>query len=92
MHKIYHFDTGGGHGNPLQYSGLKNPMDRGTWRVTVHMVTKSWAQPKQHSVHACIPVLTGVRTKLQREWLAEKLLTYPLKQNLPLLQIIGTAG
>ena len=27
---------GGGHGNPLQYSCLENPMDRGTWQVTVH--------------------------------------------------------
>ena len=25
---------GGGHGNPLQYSCLENPMDRGTWRAT----------------------------------------------------------
>ena len=33
---------GGGHGNPLQYSCLENPMDRGAWRVTVHKVTKSW--------------------------------------------------
>ena len=33
---------GGGHGNPLQYSHLENPMDRGVWRVTVHSVTKSW--------------------------------------------------
>ena len=32
---------GGGHGNPLQYSCLKNPMDRGAWRATVHGVTKS---------------------------------------------------
>ena len=32
---------GGGHGNPLQYSGLENPMDRGAWRSTVHRVTKS---------------------------------------------------
>ena len=24
---------GGGHGNPLQYSCLENPMDRGTWRA-----------------------------------------------------------
>ena len=29
---------GGGHGNPLQYACLENPMDRGTWRVTVHRV------------------------------------------------------
>ena len=28
-------------GNPLQYSCLENPMDRGAWRVTVHGVTKS---------------------------------------------------
>ena len=30
----------GGHGNPLQYSCLKNPMDRGAWRAIVHRVTK----------------------------------------------------
>ena len=33
--------TGGGHGNPLQYSCLENPMDRGAWWATVHWVTKS---------------------------------------------------
>ena len=33
---------GGGHGNPLQYSCLQNPMDRGAWRATVHRVTQSW--------------------------------------------------
>ena len=32
---------GGGHGNPLQYSCLENPMDRGAWWVTVHGVAKS---------------------------------------------------
>ena len=32
---------GGGHGNPLQYSSLKNPMDRGAWWAIVHRVTKS---------------------------------------------------
>ena len=31
---------GGGNGNPLQYSCLENPMDRGAWRATVHRVTK----------------------------------------------------
>ena len=35
---------GGGNGNPLQYSGLKNPMDRGAWRAIVQSVTKSWTQ------------------------------------------------
>ena len=29
--------------NPLQYSCLENPMDRGAWWATVHVVTKSWA-------------------------------------------------
>ena len=29
---------GGGHGNPLQYSCLENPMDRGAWWTTVHGV------------------------------------------------------
>ena len=33
---------GGGHGNPLQYSCLENPMDRGAWRATVNRITKSW--------------------------------------------------
>ena len=33
--------TGGGSGNPFEYSCLKNPMDRGAWWVTVHRVTKS---------------------------------------------------
>ena len=33
---------GGGLGNPLQYSCLGNPMDRGTWQATVHGVAKSW--------------------------------------------------
>ena len=37
---------GGGHGNPLQYSCLENPMDRGTWWAMVHGVTKSWTQLK----------------------------------------------
>ena len=32
---------GGGHGNPLQYSCLENPMDRGAWQATVHRVAKS---------------------------------------------------
>ena len=32
---------GAGHDNPLQYSCLENPMDRGIWWATVHGVTKS---------------------------------------------------
>ena len=33
---------GGGHGNPLQYSCLGNPMDRGAWRAAAHRLEKSW--------------------------------------------------
>ena len=31
---------GGGNGNPFQYSCLGNPMDKGTWRTTVHGVAE----------------------------------------------------
>ena len=48
---------GGGHGNPLQYSCLQNPMDRGAWRAPVHWVTKSWTRLTQLSIHACIIAL-----------------------------------
>ena len=37
---------GEGHGNPLQYSCLGNPMDRGAWRAIAHKVAKSWIQVK----------------------------------------------
>ena len=33
---------GGGHGNPLQYSCLENPVDRGAWQATVFRVAKRW--------------------------------------------------
>ena len=39
----------GGHGNPLQYSCLEYPIDRGAWQATVHGVTKSQPQLKQLS-------------------------------------------
>ena len=37
---------GEGNGNPLQYSCVENPMDRGAWRATVHRVRQSWARLK----------------------------------------------
>ena len=42
---------GEGNGNPLQYSCLEIPMDRGAWWATVHWVTKSQARLKQLSTH-----------------------------------------
>jgi len=35
---------GEGNGNPLQYSCLENPMDRGAWQAIVHGATKSWTR------------------------------------------------
>ena len=35
---------GEGHGNPLQYPCLENPVDGGAWQATVPGVTKSWTQ------------------------------------------------
>ena len=32
--------SGGGHGNPLQCSCLKNPMDRGAWWATIHGIAE----------------------------------------------------
>ena len=43
---------GEGNCNPLQYSCLENPMDRGAWRATVHGVAKSWTWLKQLSLYA----------------------------------------
>ena len=42
----------GGHGNPLQYSCLENPMNRGAWWATVLRVMQSRTQLKQLSTHA----------------------------------------
>ena len=42
---------GGGHGNPLQYSCLENPMDIGVWQATVHGIVKSWIRL---GVQACV--------------------------------------
>ena len=40
---------GGGHGNPLQYSGLENPMEGGAWWATVHGAKKRWTKMATHS-------------------------------------------
>ena len=50
---------GEGNGNPLQYSCLDNPMDRGAWRAAVCGVTKRWTWLKQLSTwihHLCMYV------------------------------------
>ena len=42
---------GEGNGNPLQYSCLENPMDRGSWWAAIHRVIKSWTKLKWLSTH-----------------------------------------
>ena len=37
---------------PLYFSSLENPMDRGAWRATLHRVTKSWKRLKRLGTHA----------------------------------------
>ena len=48
---------GGGHGNPLQWSCLENPRDRGAWQATVHGAQKSrtrlkWLSTRTHCLHS----------------------------------------
>ena len=42
---------GGGHSNPLQYSCLENPTNRGAWQATVYRVAQSWTWLKRLSMH-----------------------------------------
>ena len=41
-------------GNPIQYSCLEKPRNRGAWRAIVHRFAKSWTQLKWLSTHVCI--------------------------------------
>ena len=43
---------GGGNGNPLQYSCLENPVDKGAWQATVHRATKSRKPLKRFSMQS----------------------------------------
>ena len=50
----------GGHGNPLQYSCLENPMERGAWWAMVHRVAKSQIRLKRLGTHTCSFISVGV--------------------------------
>ena len=42
---------GEGNGNPLEYSGLENSMDREAWQATVHGIAKSWTRLRDFQIH-----------------------------------------
>ena len=56
---------GGGHGNPLQYSCLENPMDRGAWQATVQRVAKSRTRLKRLRMHTCNGPVSVKREELK---------------------------
>ena len=60
---------GGGHGTPLQYSCLEQPMDRGAWWATVHGVTKTQTRLKRLSTHTYgFMCLLNTKIILTGEW------------------------
>ena len=52
---------GGGNGNPLQYSYMEDPMDRGACWATVQGVTKSWTRLHMSTSIAITPQIAGIR-------------------------------
>ena len=50
----WEISPGEGNGNPLQYSCLGNPMDRGAWQATVQKVTQSQTPLKQLSTNTSV--------------------------------------
>ena len=55
----------GGHGNPLQYFCLENPMNRGVYQITICGVAQSQIQLKQLSMHACIIIHMALKVRHQ---------------------------
>ena len=57
--------SGGGHGNPLQYSCLGNPLDRGAWRATVHGSQRVGHDlATKHSTHAHTAIQKGEKKQV----------------------------
>ena len=58
---------GGGHGNPLWYSCLENPMDKEAWQAIVHRVTQRWTQLKRQ--HTSMDVyIQLIHFAVQQKW------------------------
>ena len=77
--------SGGGNGNPLQYSCRGNPMDRGAWWATVYGVAKSWIQQ-----HTCISIyIFPLYTQIYNEVYNGNTYSYTYIPNLFLSKLIG---
>ena len=72
---------GEGHGNPVQYSCLENPMDRGARRAIVHRASKSWTRQKQLSKHSQTNIKQITNTVQNRELYLILLRAYIEKQS-----------
>ena len=82
-----------GNDNPLQYSCLENPMERGAWQTIVYRVAKSRWRLKRHGMHAYTPTpfqLCGSGAGCQfsqhhafscHSWLADRWISDPNKIN-----------
>ena len=79
--------SGGGNGYPLQYSCLKNPMDRGAWRAMVQRVTKNQTQLsnylRRHTVSPYVSIITfnvdGLSFPIKRHGMTKWIFFFPNK-------------
>ena len=61
-------------GNPLQYSCLENPMDRGAWQATVHGAAKGWTRLSNYHSHTqesmvcCVVLSCSVASDSATPW------------------------
>ena len=55
-------------GNPLQYSCLENPIDKGAWWAMVHRIAKSWTRLKPLSKHSMYYYITASHSGLCSCW------------------------
>ena len=62
------FLYGEGNGNPLQYSCLENPVDRGAWWAAVYGVAQSWTQLKQLSSGSSSFLYSPTLTSIHDYW------------------------
>ena len=74
---------GGGHGNPLQYSCLENPMDRGAWSAAVQGLAKRQIQFSDSRT----PTTLGIIPSFRHGWLE-----LPQDRGLPLMKLMVHSG